>query len=121
MNEGCVPTKAMIRSAEVMHLVARRAAEFGVEIEGPVRFNLATAVARKDAIVGGIVDGIYGALERRREAITFLRGQARFLKNPYDFLRRSLDAHLFQDPQCIAVDLLEQTVSCKIHYSFSSL
>lgn len=76
-----MPTKTMIRSAEVMHLVARRAAEFGVEVEGTVRFNLAKAVARKDAIVGGIVDSIYGALERRRQAITFLRGQARFLND----------------------------------------
>ena len=81
MNEGCVPTKAMIRSAEVMHLAARRAAEFGVEIEGDVRFNLKTAVARKDGIVRGIVDGIYSGLNRRQEAITFLRGQARFLND----------------------------------------
>lgn len=71
----------MIRSAEVMHLVARRAAEFGVEVQGQVRFNLKTAVARKDAIVGGIIEGIHGALERRREAITFIQGQARFLND----------------------------------------
>jgi len=71
----------MIRSAEVMHLVARRAAEFGVEVEGSVKFNLARAVTRKDAIVQGILDGIYGALERRREAITFARGEARFLND----------------------------------------
>lgn len=71
----------MIRSAEVMHLVARRAAEFGVEVEGSVKFNLARAVIRKNAIVQGIVGGIYGALEQRREAITFVRGQAQFLND----------------------------------------
>lgn len=71
----------MIRSAEVMHLVSRRAAEFGVEVKGKVRFNLARAVTRKNAIVQGIVDGIYGALEHRQEAITFVRGQARFLND----------------------------------------
>lgn len=71
----------MLRSAEVMHLVARRAAEFGVEIEGSVRFNLAGAVARKDAIVKGILDSIYGALERRRETITFVQGEAQFLND----------------------------------------
>jgi len=80
VNEGCVPTKAMIRSAEVMHTVARRAAEFGVEIEGRIRFNLKKAVARKDGIVRGILDGIYNGL-RRQEAITFLRGEARFLND----------------------------------------
>ena len=64
-----------------MHLVARRAAEFGVEIEGNVRFNLRKAVERKDKIVKGIHEGIYSALERRAEAITFLRGQAQFLND----------------------------------------
>lgn len=71
----------MIRSAEVMHLVARRAAEFGVDVEGSVKFNLAKAVNRKNAIVQGIIDGIYGALGRRRKAITFMRGEARFLND----------------------------------------
>ena len=71
----------MIRSAEVMHLVARRATEFGVEIEGNVRFNLKQAVARKNAIVQSIIDGIYSALDRRREAISFIRGEARFLND----------------------------------------
>lgn len=62
-----------------MHLVARRAADFGVDIAGDVHFNLRKAVARKNKIVTGIHESIYGALERRQEAITFLRGQATFL------------------------------------------
>ncbi len=62
-----------------MHLVARRAAEFGVEIQGTVRFHVDRAVARKDAIVDGIRQEIHRALARRREAITFLPGRARFL------------------------------------------
>ena len=62
-----------------MHLVARRAAEFGVEVEGQIRFRLDQAVARKDAIVKGIRESIHGALDRRKKAIDFLRGEARFL------------------------------------------
>jgi len=69
----------MLRSAEVMHLVARRAAEFGVEIQGPVSFRLDHAVARKDAIVGDILTSLHDALERRRDEIQFVRGEARFL------------------------------------------
>lgn len=64
-----------------MHLVARRAAEFGVEVDGSVRFNLRQAIARKDKIVQGIHDGIYSALNRRQDAITFVRGQATFLND----------------------------------------
>jgi pyruvate/2-oxoglutarate dehydrogenase complex dihydrolipoamide dehydrogenase (E3) component len=71
----------MLWSAEVMHLAARRAAEFGVEIQGPVHLNLRRVVERKNGIVQGIVDGIYAGLQRRREAITLLRGQARFLND----------------------------------------
>lgn len=59
--------------------MARRAADFGVEIDGTIRFNLPTAMRRKDVIVGGIVNGIYGALERRKEAIDFVRGEGRFV------------------------------------------
>ena len=69
----------MLRSAEVMHLVARRAAEFGIEVDGDVRFHLDQAVGRKDDIVRGIHRSIYGALDRRKEAIDLLRGEARFL------------------------------------------
>ena len=68
----------MLRSAEVMHLVARRASEFGVEVDGDVRFRIDKAVARKDAIVRGIHDSIYGALDRQKAKIDFVRGHARF-------------------------------------------
>ena len=76
-----MPTKTLLRSAEVMHLVARRAAEFGVEVDGQVRFRIDKAVERKNSIVGGIVDGIHGALKRRRDKIDFLPGEARFLNS----------------------------------------
>ena len=69
----------MLRSAEVMHLVARRAAEFGIEVDGRVRFHLDQAVGRKDEIVRGIHQSIYGALDRQKKAIDFVRGEARFL------------------------------------------
>ncbi len=69
----------MLRSAEVMHVVVRRAAEFGIEVDGKVRFHLDQAVGRKDEIVRSIHRSIYGALEGRGEAIDFLRGEARFL------------------------------------------
>ncbi len=69
----------MLRSAEVMHLVARGAAEFGIEVDGQVRFHLDQAVGRKDEIVGGIHRSIYGGLDRRKEAIDFVRGEAQFL------------------------------------------
>jgi hypothetical protein len=40
VNVGCIPTKALVASAGVAHL-ARRSADFGVAIEGPVRVDMA--------------------------------------------------------------------------------
>ena len=91
-----------------MHLVARRAAEFGVEIAGDVRFNLRKAVARKDKIVAGIHEGIYSALDRRKEAITFIRGQAKFL-NEHEIDTR--DQRLSFDQAIIATGARRQIPS----------
>ncbi|MBI3761832.1 MAG: FAD-dependent oxidoreductase, partial [Chloroflexi bacterium] len=69
----------MLRSAEVMHLVKRRAHEFGVRGVTPdaITFDLAAAVARKDAIVKGILSGIYDALKKNKN-IAFFTGHAEF-------------------------------------------
>ena len=67
-----------------MHLVKRRAHEFGVRgvNADAITFDLAAAVARKDAIVKGIIDGIYTALKRNKN-ITFFTGRAE-LTSPVD-------------------------------------
>src|SRR3954465_8228034 len=50
VNTGCTPTKAMVASAYAAHM-ARRAAEFGVAIDGAVAVDMRRVKARKDAIV----------------------------------------------------------------------
>jgi pyruvate/2-oxoglutarate dehydrogenase complex dihydrolipoamide dehydrogenase (E3) component len=67
----------LIRTGEVAQL-ARRGHEFGVEIDGTVRVNLAAAVARKDKIVRGIIDGIYADL-KKNQRVTFFKGRASFV------------------------------------------
>lgn len=67
-----------------MHLVRDRAFEFGVRGLDPTKlwFDLETAVARKDKIVQGIIDGIYGWVNPNPN-VTFLRGHAEF-SSPVD-------------------------------------
>lgn len=62
-----------------MHLVKHRAHEFGVRGVNPeaITFDLAAAMARKDAIVKGIISGIYDALKKNKN-ISFFTGQAEF-------------------------------------------
>ncbi|KPJ85224.1 hypothetical protein AMJ57_03875 [Parcubacteria bacterium SG8_24] len=76
-NTGCVPTKALLRTAEVMEL-ARRAGEFGLEIP-EIRLDFAGAMRRKDRIVDSLTSGgrLEGYLESLRAEL--VRGRATFV------------------------------------------
>ncbi len=62
LNRGCIPTKTMIRSAEVANL-ARRADEFGIEINGEVRTDMDAIVERQQRVVESIREGAYSNVE----------------------------------------------------------
>ncbi|BDB24190.1 mercuric reductase [Cupriavidus sp. TA19] len=57
VNTGCIPTKTLIASAYAAHL-ARRAAEYGVTIGGPVAVDMKQVKQRKDEISGRSANGI---------------------------------------------------------------
>jgi pyruvate/2-oxoglutarate dehydrogenase complex dihydrolipoamide dehydrogenase (E3) component len=77
VNNGCIPTKSLIASARAAH-VARRAADFGVVIEGAVRVDMQAVKTRKDAIVKVSNEGVEEGL-READGITVLTGHARFV------------------------------------------
>jgi pyruvate/2-oxoglutarate dehydrogenase complex dihydrolipoamide dehydrogenase (E3) component len=77
VNNGCIPTKALIASARAAH-VARRAGDFGVVVEGAVRVDMKAVKARKDAIVRVSNEGVEEGL-RAAEGITVFTGHARFV------------------------------------------
>jgi pyruvate/2-oxoglutarate dehydrogenase complex dihydrolipoamide dehydrogenase (E3) component len=76
VNTGCIPTKSLIASARAAHVV-RRAADFGVMIDGPVRVDMKAVKARKDAIVKVSTDSVEQRL-REEPNITVYVGHARF-------------------------------------------
>ncbi len=57
VNNGCIPTKTLVASAYAAHL-ARRAAEYGVDIAGPVTVDMKRVKARKDEISGRSNQGV---------------------------------------------------------------
>jgi len=77
VNNGCIPTKTLIASARAAH-VARRAAEFGVVIGGPVRVDMKAVKARKDAVVRVSNEGVEESL-RENPGVTVYVGHARFV------------------------------------------
>ncbi|MEO7116574.1 MAG: FAD-containing oxidoreductase, partial [Caldimonas sp.] len=76
VNDGCIPTKTLIASARAAHVV-RRSAEFGVEIGGPVRVDMATVKARKDAVVKKSVSGVTDWMGKHAN-LELIHGQGRF-------------------------------------------
>ncbi|MEV6098760.1 dihydrolipoyl dehydrogenase [Nocardia sp. NPDC051981] len=74
LNWGCIPTKAMLRSAEVFHTIAH-AADFGIYADN-LRFDYAAVRQRKDGIVKELTDGVAGLL--KANGVTVIEGHARF-------------------------------------------
>ena len=80
VNTGCTPTKAMVASAYAAH-VARRAAEYGVTLSGPVAVDMKAVIARREAIVAKSRNGVEGWL-RNNSRCTVFTGTASF-ESPY--------------------------------------
>jgi len=76
LNWGCIPTKALLRSAEVLHLI-NHANEFGIEV-GQVKVNLSKMVERSRKIAGQLSTGIKGLLAKNK--VTVFYGEASFEK-----------------------------------------
>ncbi len=76
VNTGCIPTKTMIASAKAAHL-ARRAADYGVDINGTVQVDMKRVKERKDAIVGTANDQIPEWMKEISN-MTVYKGHARF-------------------------------------------
>ncbi|HEV7576715.1 MAG TPA: FAD-containing oxidoreductase [Caldimonas sp.] len=76
VNDGCIPTKTLVASARAAHVV-RRAADFGVRVDGAVSVDMKAVKARKDRIVGESVDGLAKWLGATL-GLTLVWGRARF-------------------------------------------
>ena len=76
VNTGCTPTKSMVASAYAAHL-ARRGAEFGVNVGGKVSVDMPRVKARRDAIVQESRRGLQSWLEEMDNCTVF-EGHARF-------------------------------------------
>jgi len=56
LNRGCIPTKAMVRSAE-LYCEVQHLSEFGIRA-GDVSLDIAAVVARKDRVVEALTSGV---------------------------------------------------------------
>ena len=72
LNWGCIPTKALLRSAEVFHLM-HRAKEFGLAATG-ISYDLPAVVARSRGVAKQLSSGIGHLMKKNKIAVVM--GQA---------------------------------------------
>ena len=57
LNIGCIPTKCLLHSAELVSQIKDQGAEIGVEADG-VRVNFPQVIAHKNAICKQLTQGV---------------------------------------------------------------
>ncbi|MGC1429713.1 MAG: dihydrolipoyl dehydrogenase [Albidovulum sp.] len=78
LNWGCIPTKALLRSAEVFHLM-HRAKEFGLKADG-IGYDLDAVVARSRGVAKQLSGGI-GHLMKKNKITVFMGDATVLAKN----------------------------------------
>lgn len=74
LNVGCIPTKALLRNAEIAHIVGAEAATFG--LPGPVTLDYRVAVSRARKVAAARVRGVHYLM--KKNGITEIDGHATF-------------------------------------------
>ena len=75
LNWGCIPTKAMLRSAEVLETM-QHSAEYGVLADN-VRLDYSAVLRRKERVVKTLTDGVASLL--KANGVTVVDGHAQFV------------------------------------------
>ncbi len=73
LNWGCIPTKALLRSSEIWHLM-HRLEEFGMSAKD-LSFDIAKIVERSRKVAGQLSSGVKGLMKKHK--ITVIDGEAK--------------------------------------------
>jgi dihydrolipoamide dehydrogenase len=73
LNRGCIPSKALLETADLLHRVTEQGAEFGLAGSDGVRLDYGALAVRRDAVVEKHVKGVEFLM--KKNAVTLLRGQ----------------------------------------------
>lgn len=75
LNVGCIPTKCLLHSAELVEQIKTQGKEIGVEVEG-VKVNFPQVIAHKNAISKQLTSGVAGLLKLNK--VKKVDGTAKF-------------------------------------------
>ena len=68
LNVGCIPSKALLRNAELVHILKHKAKTFGINIEGKVDYDYGEAFRRSRNVADGRVKGVRFLMKKNKIA-----------------------------------------------------
>lgn len=66
LNVGCIPSKALLRNAEIAHIINKESKTFGFKIEGKVTFDYAEAFSRSRRVADKHVKGVHFLMKKNK-------------------------------------------------------
>lgn len=66
LNVGCIPSKALLRNAELAHIFNHEAKTFGIKVEGKVTFDYGEAFKRSRRVADGRVKGVHFLMRKNK-------------------------------------------------------
>ncbi|SDU82111.1 dihydrolipoyl dehydrogenase [Jiangella alkaliphila] len=66
LNVGCIPSKALLRNAELAHIVKNEADTFGLVFEGEVKADYSKAYERSRTVADGRVKGVHYLMKKNK-------------------------------------------------------
>ncbi|MCX4647766.1 dihydrolipoyl dehydrogenase [Streptomyces sp. NBC_01446] len=64
LNVGCIPSKALLRNAELAHIFTQQASTFGIHVDGQVSFDYGEAYRRSRKVADGRVAGVHYLMKK---------------------------------------------------------
>ncbi|GAB3239087.1 dihydrolipoyl dehydrogenase [Kineosporia babensis] len=77
LNVGCIPSKALLRNADLAHTFQHDAKTFGIQVEGSVTFDFKAAFQRSRSVADGRVKGVHFLM--KKNGIDELNGWGTFV------------------------------------------
>lgn len=66
LNVGCIPSKALLRNAELAHIFRDEAKTFGIRVDGEVSFDYGEAFKRSRKVADGRVKGVHFLMKKNK-------------------------------------------------------
>jgi dihydrolipoamide dehydrogenase len=99
LNVGCIPSKALLRNAELAHIFAKEAKTFG--ISGEATFDFGAAFDRSRKVAEGRVAGVHFLMKKNK--ITEVHGYGRFT-DPHTMVVEMNEAGGAENPVTLTFD-----------------